>query len=354
VGNSHDRRKLRRLVNSLVREQMASNSGAAINGIHTSEDTTASLKNTAGNEPKWGPAPLRFRLDVTLFFVSIAMSILLVLFPPANPLATLLWIVLLFGVSIYPVFHFAQKVPKPYRKISQLVAVLLLAGAVTLLGRRAWPETPILVRLNFKDSPVLTPKRRTEITRTIDNFYRYLTEAVGLELPRELPPLGISPKGGPMLAGGNYEAPIYYSHIVIPEDGIDNPDEIRFAYSGYVFEKALVPAEGPLRPLDEEAAWVFFCYYPSSFSGNAICAPDAPAGKWRSALWEIRSRYGQAYADKLLCYTLKMWNTSVNRQDNFDVFFGNKMRAGETAIDNDADRFRAVSEVLARHGIRIE
>jgi len=212
----------------------------------------------------------------------------------------------------------------------------------------------LMIRMNFKDSPLLTPPRRENISRTVDNFYRYPTVEVGFDLPAELPPMGVSPRGSLFLAGGQKDAPIYYSHIIVPEDALDNPDLIRSAYSTYAFERALVPAQGPLVQMDEAAAWIFFCYYPSSFSGNQICASDSPEGKWRSALWEIRSRFGRAYTDKLLFYTFKMWETSVNKQENFDVFFFNKLLAGESAINNDMGRFTAISSVITNHGIRIQ
>lgn len=214
---------------------------------------------------------------------------------------------------------------------------------------------PFLVRMNFKESNVLTEKRRENITRTVDEFYRYLTRGIGFELPNELPPLGVSPPKSVMLAGGPQGAPIYYSSIIIPADGIDNPDSIRTAYSTYIFETALVhPDAGVLLPLNEEAAWVFFCYYPSSFSGKSVCATDAPASKWRAALWEIRAYYGRAYTDRLLCYTFKMWNTSVSKQASFDIFFWNKLLAGETAINNDNDRYAGVADIAKKHEIKIE
>ncbi len=192
---------------------------------------------------------------------------------------------------------------------------------------RAAPEMPTIIKMNFKDSPLLTSKRRERITKILDDYYRYLTR----------------------------DAPIYYSHIVVPADGLENPDILRAAYSTYVFETSLVPTDGgPLVPMNEEASWVFFCYYPSSFSGNTVCAPDAPASKWRSALWEIRTKYGQVYTDKFLYYTFKMWSTTPNKQDNFDLFFWNKFAAGETVINNDGDRYNAVSKILKEHGIRLD
>jgi hypothetical protein len=219
----------------------------------------------------------------------------------------------------------------------------------------AAPESPIMIKMNFKDSPLLSPKRRERITKILDDYYRYLTLNVGFDLTVELPPFGVSPPKSIMLAGGQRDASIYYSHIVVPADGLENPDVLRAAYSTYVFETSLVPTDGgPLVPMNEEASWVFFCYYPSSFSGNTVCAPNAPASKWRSALWEIRAKYGRTYTDELLYYTFKMWSTTPNKQDNFDLFFWNKFAAGETVINNDGDRYNAVAKILRDHGIRLE
>jgi hypothetical protein len=49
-----------------------------------------------------------------------------------------------------------------------------------------------------------------------------------------------------------------------------------------------------------------------------------------------------------------MWNTSVTKPANFDIFFWNKLIAGETAINNDTDTYVGVAEIAKKHEIKIE
>jgi len=51
------------------------------------------------------------------------------------------------------------------------------------------PEATI-VKLIFKDSPFFTQKRRTEIKREINKYYRYLV-SLGFSPPTDAPPLGV-------------------------------------------------------------------------------------------------------------------------------------------------------------------
>jgi hypothetical protein len=73
--------------------------------------------------------------------------------------------------------------------------------------------------------------------------------------------------------------------------------------------------------------------------------------RWIDALWEIRSKYGQDYADRLMFYTFSMWSTSVTKTENFDRFFFNKLLSGETVIDSDQEAFKRLQDILTAHGI---
>ena len=105
---------------------------------------------------------------------------------------------------------------------------------------------------------------------------------------------------------------------------------------------------------DEVAAWIYSCYYPASFSGHSVCDKNAPGHKWVGAMWDVKQKYGQEYADALMCYTLKMWRDIPSKYaDNFDRFFRYKLVAGETVKDNSADRHRELDGIFRQHEIDV-
>ncbi len=214
-----------------------------------------------------------------------------------------------------------------------------------------------LLKLTFQDSTSLTSARTERISGVLNDYYDYLTSEVGLELPKELPPIGVSPRGAVSLAGGETGAPPYYSHIIISEDSIDNDDAVRADYSFYIFQEILgaSPPNNSVPQFNSRALWVFTCHFSSSFGGKKTCSIDVSPAKWIDAMWEMRQVYGKHYADKVLGFTLRMWATSSPGQwKDFDQFFMNKLLAGETVMNGDPVRFNEVRELVKRHGIQIE
>ncbi len=214
-----------------------------------------------------------------------------------------------------------------------------------------------VLKLTFQDSASLTSARTERISSVLNDYYDYLTSEVGLELPKELPPIGVSPKGAVSLAGGMIGAPPYYSHIIISEDSIDNDDAVRSDYSFYIFQELLNvgPPDSPVRQFNSQALWIFTCHFASSFGGKKICSIDVSPAKWIDALWEMRQIYGKHYADKVLGFTLRMWATSSPGQwKDFDQFFMNKLLPGETVMNGDPARFNEVRELVKRYRIQID
>ncbi len=214
-----------------------------------------------------------------------------------------------------------------------------------------------VLKLTFQDSPAFTPARIEKLSRILNDYYDYLTFEVGLELPKELPPIGASPKGAVSLAGGQIGAAPYYSHIIVSEDSIDNDDAVRADYSFYIFQELLSasPPNNSVQQFNSQALWLFTCHFSSSFSGKKICSIDVSPAKWIDAMWEMRQVYGKHYADKVLGFTLRMWATSSPGQwKDFDQFFMNKLLAGETVMNGDPVRFNEVRELVKRHGIQLD
>lgn len=243
--------------------------------------------------------------------------------------------------------------------ISTVVAGILWASLVVWYGAEKWPKRQIIAVVSFKDSPLFTPQRRKKIEIELDDYYRYL-ENLGFDLPKEIPPLGVSPAHGAILAGGS-EGPVYYSSLVIPEDSLDSRTIVPTVYSSYAFNRILVwpNARNPNisraeAENDEVAAWIYACYYPASFTGQSACDKSTPGHKWVDAMWDVRQKYGREYADSLMCYTLKMWRDIPSKyMDSFDRFFRYRLVAGETVKDNSADRYRELNGIFKQHEIDV-
>lgn len=301
--------------------------------------------------------------------IAIAVGLLtaiVLFFEDKTPAAVVSLLSVGFACGLYVLRHLVARLPFVARakgseswKLwgSVVVAGILWATVVGWYGVRKWPKREIFVVVTFKDSPVLTQIRRKNIEISLDDFYRYLKN-VGFDLPREVPPIGVSPPHS-IMSGGGGQGPAYYSSLFITEDNLDNLGTVRTVYALYTFDRILVwpdPWKSDLPRAqaedDEVAAWVYSCYFTRSFGGQPTCAADVPGHQWVDAMWEVRQKYGQEYADSLMCYTLKMWrDTPAKYVDSFDRFFRQRLTVGETVKDNSAERYSELNGIFRNHGI---
>lgn len=301
--------------------------------------------------------------------IAIAVTLLtaiILFFEDKTPAVVLVLLSVAFICGLYVLQHFVTLLllvarPKGVTR-RQFLSSMIAAGIVwTALvgwyGVRKWPKREIIVVVSFKDSPALTKKRRKNIEIGLDDFYRYLKN-LGFDFPREIPPIGVSPPHSVMSAGGG-QGPAYYSSLIISEDVVDTPRIVRAVYAGYTFNRILVWPDAWKSNMpraeaedDEVAAWVYACYFPRSFDGQSTCDSSAPGHKWVDAMWDVRQKYGQEYADSVMCYTLKMWRDTPSKYaDNFDRFFRYRLAVGETVKDNSADRYFELNGIFQDHGI---
>jgi hypothetical protein len=216
----------------------------------------------------------------------------------------------------------------------------------------------MVVQMTFKQSPVLAD-RQHRIQWEMNGYFLYLKKS-GLDSPVEIPPLGVNPRNSTILVSGGILGPISTHSIYIPEDAIDNADNIRFAYSIYAFNRLLVWPDmlktGMTRAEaehDEVAAWIAECYFPASFAGHMVCGKGTPGYKWLEALWEVRNQLGQDYADGLMCYTVKLWGSLPSKYvGDFDKFFRYKLASGESVKDSPGTG-REIDTIFKRHGLDI-
>jgi hypothetical protein len=239
--------------------------------------------------------------------------------------------------------------------ISGAIGLALVYGCFWAISAIEWKHE-MVIRMTFKQSPVLADQQ-DRIQWEMNSFFLYLKK-VGFNLPAEIPPLGLNPPHSVMLVGGPTIGPISTHSIFIPEDAIQNTDNIRFAYSVYTFNRLLAwpdmlksgmtPAE---KGNDEVAAWIAECYFPASFVGHVVCDGGTPGYKWQEALWEVREKLGQDYADGLICYTVNLWASVPSKYvDDFDKFFRYKLVSGESVKDS-PNTGREIDAIFKRHGL---
>ena len=89
-----------------------------------------------------------------------------------------------------------------------------------------------------------------------------------------------------------------------PVHAITKDDAIQEAYARFVFRNLLIQYHQVSSVLYTRNFTIFASYYVSSYRGTNRCADPY---KWCHALWDIRQRYGQEFADKLLFYTFQQW-----------------------------------------------
>jgi hypothetical protein len=353
-----------------VRRRFDWNTAKAVKIIHHQKMERESREKQKRSQPTAENRPVTARpiLEVS-DKIAIAVTLLaaiVLFFEDKTPAVVVILLFVAFMCGLYVLRHLVTQLPwvarskggftRPFLS-SMIVAGMVWATLVGWYGVRKWPKREITVAITFKDSPLLTQKRRKNIEIDLDDFYRYLKN-VGFDFPKDIPPIGVSPSHSVMLSGGG-GGPAYYSSLIISEDVLDTPGIVRTVYAAYTFNRILVwpDAWRPNQPRaqaedDEVAAWVYACYFPRSFGGQETCDSNAPGHKWIDAMWAVRRKYGQEYADSLMCYTLKMWRDTPSKYaENFDRFLRYRLAVGETVKDNSADRYFELNGIFQDHGI---
>ena len=242
--------------------------------------------------------------------------------------------------------------------ITGVTGLAVVYGCFLAISEIEWKHE-VVIQMTFKLSPLLTERRQHRIQWELNRYFLYL-KTIGFDLPTETPPLGLNPPRSFILAGGPTTGPISTQSIFIPEDTISDADNIRFAYSVYTFNRLLVWPDmlrtGMTRAEaehDEVAAWIAECYFPASFVGHTVCDKGASGHKWQEAVWEVRDKMGQDYADGLMCYAIRLWgNVPSKYVDNFDKFFRYKLASGESVKDSPGTG-REIDAIFKRHDLDI-
>ncbi len=209
----------------------------------------------------------------------------------------------------------------------------------------------VVIRPIFKNSPAFTEQRKARISHHINGFYDYLVR-VGFEVPKEMPPLGV---GKEWSFGKVLTAPkgtIYDAYLYIPAHLIDQREMVIQLYSYWIFAKFFPEQEGREFGIQTQASWLYSDYYKASFLGKHDYAESSGSANWEDALWDIRSKYGQEFSDKLLLYSYKRWVAPTDPTGNLDSFYWDRLMAGLNVVDNDGKIEPDIIRILETRGIR--
>jgi len=146
-GNSHDRAMSKAADGKAAKTQKAPKPMSSI--------------PTQKPEP---PEQKPFRWDITLALAVAAMTIWLVLSPPSTKRGLIFWLVVMFGLSIYPVLHLADWMngkkwlkAKVRESVVKLGLVCVWALCVLFLGSRLWAQIEPPLRPSISFNAVITP-----------------------------------------------------------------------------------------------------------------------------------------------------------------------------------------------------
>jgi len=188
-----------------------------------------------------------------------------------------------------------------YRAIwSTVVAAILFSGAFYL----TYPQLPIIV---FKETPPLSIYRNYRIQLSLSQFRDYL-EALGFEVPRAAPPIGISTTSDGTLTG----TARFPGTTFLNANELADEKEVIFGYAYAVFSRLFF---GNQRGMGETAVEEAFAsdlvanYFVYSYTGKIGDINDPITSfNWMKALWEIRSTLGQSFLDHALQYAAVQYN----------------------------------------------
>jgi hypothetical protein len=210
------------------------------------------------------------------------------------------------------------------------------------------PSLPIIVRLQFKASTLVTQSRQATILRDVNSFCTYLI-FLGFKLPQDFPPIGVRDVSGYAYV---QPAPVMYAQINIQDRRIDERNAIIGPFAGWLFH-ALLPGlvTDPKAWFDSDGAYLYAAYYTDSFEKRYTqFAQTAHLADWQNALWELRTKYGPGFVDHLLLYSYQSW-APPEPNDNFDRFFWARFQAGLFVIDNNAEHYDGVISVMKAYGL---
>lgn len=212
-----------------------------------------------------------------------------------------------------------------------------------------WVEPKTHVHLIFQDSSVLTGHLQNQLERDISAFREYLIR-LGIPVSDGYPPIGVSNGPGAAQTRSMGQLPTYRSQVSITQGWFVDRRAVTPQYVDYAISGALQKRPPKSTLQDMMAASAAGQYFNGSFWNYK---PKAEGGYWATPMWDVRSRFGKDFADRLLAFAVKSMIDSPDEgaHCNFDLYFYHKLQQGYSVIDSDPYRMTEITRIVGMSGI---
>jgi hypothetical protein len=240
--------------------------------------------------------------------------------------------------------------------------------------------TPGKDRLNlmFKDSPLLTLKRRQVITKDMNGFAAYLKQ-LGISIPNDIPPIGVdtvNPKATGWSLNSQGDSKYYYNNFTLQQGMLDDRQKVTEAFCNFVIGRFIykplptIPNLDKITPqefwdathtpeqMDHSYRWMAsvtltqylnHSYWGLPFAENQqpVC-PDQGTGLAGEYFWRIRKHLGKDFTDKLAAFTVRavVDKPYTDSNQHYKQYFHERLKMADSVIDNENSKMPAIDAIL--------
>jgi hypothetical protein len=201
----------------------------------------------------------------------------------------------------------------------------------------------IQIKFVFKNSALLTPIRKKNITKELNSFRNYLM-GLGFEVPKETASMGIGSGKGASSAFGSSGNPVF-DDIYVGEESIDDLTLWRKMYANYFFQRYRVRVDNRHQGL---VGMILTDYFSKSYANQPPKDCKSFDG-WICALWDIRNSCGQDFMDRTLYYASMI--EIQDEEKDFNKYFSYRLFAGEWVVDNNFQNRPKIGQILRKYNL---
>jgi hypothetical protein len=222
------------------------------------------------------------------------------------------------------------------------------------------PE-PRNITLTFRDSPYLTKAVERRLTRDFNDMRNYFS-SLDIAIGSEVPPISIV-QGSSSGLTENFGLPGYRNDLTIGSDVLGDPMACTRDYAYWVIGRLFLSQQRAVRVLPPDPnsenkldgfqqimlEQTFVAYFNWSFWGTEV-----PYGhKQPEILWEIRSKLGDIFADRLIAAMLR---TTVDTPDegadkNSDIYFVHKLKIAYSIVGSGDEKWLQIVDILKKNNL---
>jgi len=229
--------------------------------------------------------------------------------------------------------------------VASVYGLLLLKPVQVQYGRE--------YNLEFTDAPSLTAWTRFRINWNFAKARDYVKSLVEKMQLAELPPIDVKVFNDPnqsMPPG----LPLYRGSIKLSTEELQNGRGQTHAYLFYQVTHILAPDTRQLPPWRMistlREANDLTDYLNSALWGSPDPILEKDKSGWTGRLWAVRQRFGGAFTDRMVVYTLMSIGDTPDEDatSESDIYFCRHLRIGESVRDHDASKWKEIVSILGQ------